>query len=150
MQLWDEPIKPTRFVMNPTTMPAVVVEGRHTGLYAWVLRRRGIDPAVWLTATDDDIAFRTVNLTRASEESFALSAVDHSSCYGSRPKWLLCAAFLITASAALLNVKEWISPSALAVCLVVAGVCTAVFASQRTTRLEVQVDGRTISLWLKT
>src|SRR5579862_8868117 len=140
----------TRFDVKGTMTPAVAIEGRHTGLYARLLRLRNIDPVVSLTLITAGIAFRSASLMGQRERAFGMNEVIDPNSGDSRPLWLLHTAIVLTMVAVTLTVFVGIPRFLLAAYLFAALACGAAFASGRSIYVEVHAsDGRTVSVFWK-
>lgn len=129
-----------RFEVKAEGSPAVLIEGRPSGLVSWILTSAGLETLTVFMVTDKHIRVRRASLSGESHQVVPTTAVSSTECGYSQP----IALFIGAAIAALLSLLWALyahSTAVFTVGLFIALACTLVYLLQRKVFITVETTG---------
>ena len=129
-----------KFEVNDTVTPAVVIEGRPSGLMAWLLTILRLDTLTTLTVTEYQVLLRRASLSGESRYLVPSTKISSTRCGYSQPIWML----ILGAVAVLVSLVAGAAAHQLSLVVgggIVAGLLSVLYFFQRRIVLSIETVG---------
>lgn len=130
-----------KFEVSESGPVAVRIEGRPSGLVAWLLTTIGMDTLTTLTVTQRQVSFTAASLSGEMHQVIPVSRVSSTHCGYSQPVWMLVLAALIVVLSLLSAMGRSGSAETVLVGLIFALVLAAVFWFQKKIAITIETSG---------
>jgi hypothetical protein len=130
-----------KFEVNAAGSPAVTIEGRPSGLVAWLLTRLGLDTLTTLTVTDHQLSFKSASLSGEIHHVVPSTEISSTHCGYSQPIWLLILGGVILLFSMLSAMNSNNAARTFVGGLLLAGVLGVSYLFQRKIAISVETTG---------
>ena len=133
-----------KFDVNSSGSPAVAIEGRASGFFAWLLTILGVDTLATLTVTDRQVLFKFASWSGESHHLVPTTQVSSTHCRYSQPIWLLLLGGVILLLSMLLALtnRSQNTTQIFVAGLLVAGACGLIYLFRRKVEIAFETTGR--------
>jgi len=130
-----------KFEVNATGSVAVIIEGRASGLVAWLLTTVGLDTLTSLTVTDEHISFKSASLGGEIHHVVPTSQISSTHCGYAQPIWLLVVGgtVLLLSMLSALNSRD--AAQVFIGGLLLAAICGGLYLVNRKIAISVETNG---------
>jgi hypothetical protein len=130
-----------KFEVNAGGTPAVTIEGRPSGIVAWLLTTLGLDTLTTLTVTDREVSFKSASLSGETHHLVPLTEISSTHCGYSQPIWLLMVGGAILLLSMLAAMNSFNSTQTFVGGVFFAAICGAIFLLQRKIAMTIETTG---------
>lgn len=130
-----------KFEVHPEGDAAVLIEGRPSGLVAWLLTTIGLDTLTTLSVTDRQVSFRSASLSGELHHLVPTTEISSTHCGYSQPIWLLILGGAILVVSMLAAMNSFSAAQVFISGLFVAGICVVIYLLQRKIVITVETTG---------
>lgn len=130
-----------KFDVSPDGAVAVFIEGRPSGLIAWLLTTIGLDTLTTLRVTDRQVSFRSASLSGELHHLVPTSEISSTHCGYSQPVWLLILGGGILILSMLAAMNSFNAGRVFVSGVFVAGICGVIYLLQRKIAITIETTG---------
>lgn len=130
-----------KFAVSFSGSPAVLIEGRASGLMAWLLTTVGLDTLTTLVVTDTQLSIKSAGLSGEIHQFVSLSRISSTHCAYTQPVWLLVTAATVIVLSLLSATGRYGGAGTVLSGIVIAGILAGMYWFQRKIAITIETSG---------